>query len=218
MSWTTTPSRAEASRAETRTETGVGRRADAEGFDAFVHATGHRLHRAALLLCGGDHHLAEDLTQATYTKIFLAWGRVGHAEDPVAYSRAVLTRTYLSHRRLRRSSERPTDVLPDAPPGPGTGGPAGSATRLDLLAALRRLSAQDRAVLVLRYWLDLDVAATADVLGVGQAAVRQRSRRALARLRTHVPDLDPHPDERTDGPTSELGSSIGPTGPTQEQP
>lgn len=160
--------------------------ADAESFDAFVQGTGRRMHRAALLLCGGDHHLAEDLTQATYAKVFVAWRRVHRADDPVAYTRRVLTRTYLSHRRLRRSSERPTDVLPepsDAPVGDG-------ATRLDLMSALSLLSAQDRAVLVLRYWLDLDVAHTADVLGIGEPAVRQRARRALTRLRAHVPDLD----------------------------
>jgi len=165
----------------------VSPRDDATGFEAFVQATGHRMHRAALLLCGGDHHLAEDLTQATYTKVFLAWTRVSRAEDPVAYSRSVLTRTYLSHRRLRRSSERPTGSLPD-PPEASLGD---HAARLDLMGALRLLSAQDRAVLVLRYWLDLDAAHTAEILGIGETAVRQRARRALTRLRAHVPDLDP---------------------------
>jgi RNA polymerase sigma-70 factor (sigma-E family) len=164
---------------------------DTESFDAFVQATGRRMHRAALLLCGGDHHLAEDLTQATYTKVFVAWARVRRTEDPVAYTRSVLTRTYLSHRRLRRSSERPTDVLPDPPDATAGDGTA----RLDLMSALALLAAQDRAVLVLRYWLDLDVAHTAQVLGIGEAAVRQRARRALARLRAHVPDLDPDLDD-----------------------
>ena len=32
-----------------------------EDFEAFVHATGRRIHCAALVLCG-DHHLAKDLT------------------------------------------------------------------------------------------------------------------------------------------------------------
>jgi RNA polymerase sigma-70 factor (sigma-E family) len=167
------------------------------GFDDFVQATGPRLHRAALLLCGGDHHLAEDLTQATYTKVYVAWARVRRTEDPVAYARTVLTRTYLSHRRLRRSSERPTDLLPE-PPGRASGhadaGAGDAAVRLDVMSALGLLSAQDRAVLVLRYWLDLDVARTADILGVGEAAVRQRARRALTRMRAHVPDLDPDPE------------------------
>ena len=41
-------------------------------FEEFVLATGDRMHRAALLLCG-DHHLAEDLTQTTYAKVYAAW-------------------------------------------------------------------------------------------------------------------------------------------------
>lgn len=154
-------------------------------FDEFVHATAGTMHRTALLLTGGDHYLAEDLTQATYTKVYVAWRRVSHIDDPVAYTRQVLTRTYLSHRRLRRSSERPTDVLPEiADPGGADPG-----ARLDLLTALGRLSASDRAVVVLRYWQDLSVAQTADTLQLSGATVRQRSRRALARLREYVPDL-----------------------------
>jgi RNA polymerase sigma-70 factor (sigma-E family) len=186
LSSTNLPIPAQAVDASTWREARVSDRRHADGFEAFVHATGLRMHRTALLLCGGDHHLAEDLTQATYAKVFVAWGRVRCAEDPVAYTRSVLTRTYLSHRRLRRSSERPTDVLPD-PAGPT----ADSAARLDLISALGLLSAPDRAVLVLRYWLDLDVPHTAEILGIGESAVRQRARRALTRLRASVPDLDP---------------------------
>lgn len=157
-------------------------------FDDFVRTTARGMHRTALLLTGGDHHLAEDLTQATYTKVFLAWGRVAAVDDPVAYTRRVLTRTYLSHRRLRRSGERPTDVLPE-PQAPGADD---RSARLDLVAALGQLAPRDRVVVVLRYWLDLSVAETATSLGIGEAAVRQRARRALTRLREQFPDLQEH--------------------------
>ncbi|MCW2791257.1 MAG: hypothetical protein JWO76_355 [Nocardioides sp.] len=156
-----------------------------QDFDELVIATGRTLHRAALLLTAGDHHLAEDLLQTTYAKVYAAWRRVSHADDPVAYTRTVLTRTYLSHRRLRRSSERPTDALPDR-----GSEPPDAADRLDLMAALRLLSADDRVVVVLRYWLDRSVAETARELGLSETAVRTRSRRALARLRVHLTDLE----------------------------
>ena len=154
-------------------------------FDELVSATGRQLYRASLLLTGGDHHLAEDLLQTTYAKVYAAWSRVSRADDPVAYTRTVLTRTYVSHRRLRRSSERPSDDLPDQ-----VVDPADPALHLDLMAALRALSPNDRVVVVLRYWLDRSVAETADELGLSETAVRTRSRRALARLRLHLTDLD----------------------------
>ena len=160
-------------------------RNDAEEFAQFVRATGPRLHRAALLLTG-DHYLTEDLTQATYARVYAAWRRVSRADDPYAYARRVLLNAYLSHRRLRRSSELPADptLMPEQP---GVG--ADPAMTLDLLDALAALTPQDRAVLVLRYWEDRSVADTAHDLGLTETTVRSRSRRALQRLRPLVSDL-----------------------------
>lgn len=159
---------------------GSGRTAS---FETFVRETARSLQRTAVLLCG-DHHLAEDLVQTTYAKVFASWRRVAAADDPVAYTRRTLVRTFLSHRRLRRSSERPVEVLPDRP---GTG--ADDAVRLDLLAALGSLTSDDRAVLVLRFWEDLSVADSAGLLGISEAACRQRTSRALTRIRTLIPEL-----------------------------
>jgi RNA polymerase sigma-70 factor (sigma-E family) len=152
----------------------------AEAFTAFVRETGTQLHHAAMLLTG-DHHLAEDLTQTTYAKVFVHWRRVSSTDSPIAYARTTLLNTFLSHRRLRRNTERPTDVVPDgarhAPPGADPG------TRVDLLVALGSLAPLDRAVVVLRYWEDRSVAETAADLGLTESAVRTRARRALLRLR-----------------------------------
>ncbi len=156
---------------------------DPDGFEEFVHVAGDRIHRAAVLLCG-DHHLAEDLTQTTFAKVYAAWPTVSTADSPIAYTRKVLLRTFLSHRRLRRSAERPVRAVPETrthEPDPGD--------RLDLLAALRRLPPPDRAVLVLRYWEDLSVARTAELLGIRETTCRARSSRALAKLRALLPDL-----------------------------
>ena len=164
-----------------------GRVADSRAtasFEAFVHATAGSMHRTAVLLCG-DHHLAEDLTQTAYAKVFASWRRVVNADDPIAYTRQILVRTFLSHRRLRRTSERPVDAVPE------TIGSADDPTiRLDLLDALQSLSADDRAVLVLRFWEDLSVAESARLLGTSDAACRQRTARALTRIRTLMPDLE----------------------------
>lgn len=151
-----------------------------EEFTAFVHTTGTGLYRAALLLTG-DHHLAEDLTQATYAKVFAAWRRVSDADDPVAYARTMLLNTFLSHRRLRRNSERPTDLAQEVET-PSVDGDDPD-VRIDLLEALSALPPVDRGVVVLRYWEDRSVAATAVDLGISEDLVRTKARRALARLR-----------------------------------
>jgi DNA-directed RNA polymerase specialized sigma24 family protein len=80
-----------------------------DDFAAFVHATGTQLYRSALLLTG-DHHLAEDLTQATYAKVFASWRRVSAADNPVAYVRTTLFNAFLSHKRLRRNGELPSAI------------------------------------------------------------------------------------------------------------
>ena len=151
-------------------------------FAEFVRATGTQLHRAALLLTA-DHHLAEDLTQTAYARMFASWRRVSRTENPVAYARTTLLNTFLSHRRLRRNSEVPADAVHGRERAAPEDDPT---TRLDLLAALAQLPPHDRAVLVLRYWEDRSVAETARDLGMTETTVRTRSRRALERLRPLV--------------------------------
>jgi RNA polymerase sigma-70 factor (sigma-E family) len=154
------------------------RQARADEYAEFAAARAGHLYRSACLLTAGDTHLAEDLVQETLGRIYVRWNRVSRADNPAGYAQTVLTRTFLAHKRLRRSTERATDVLPD------TAAAVPDATlRLTLLDALGRLPAKDRAVVVLRYWEDRSVQETAAALGASSAAVRTRCVRALARLR-----------------------------------
>ncbi len=59
---------------------------------------------------------------------------------------------------------------------------------MTLLNALAELSAQDRAVLVLRYWEDQSVEDVAAALRLSRGAVRNRSMRALGQLREALGD------------------------------
>jgi RNA polymerase sigma-70 factor (sigma-E family) len=146
-------------------------------FTEFVHASWPRLYRAAVLLTG-DPHLAEDLLQTTYARMFASWRRVSRTGNPVGYARTSLTNAFISHRRLRRSSEIPKAELPER-----AAGEPSIDSRLDLESAMARLSPVDRAVLVLRYWEDRTVSETASALGLTDQAVRNRAGRALAQLR-----------------------------------
>jgi RNA polymerase sigma-70 factor (sigma-E family) len=155
------------------------RQGRADEYAEFAGARAGHLYRSACLLTAGDTHLAEDLVQETFGRLYVRWGHVSKVGNPAGYAQTVLTRTFLAHVRRRSSGERVTDRLPDRAV---TGG-GDTPLRLTLLAALSRLSAKDRAVLVLRYWEDRSVEQTADVLNVSSAAVRTRCVRALGRLR-----------------------------------
>ncbi|MGW3679585.1 SigE family RNA polymerase sigma factor [Streptomyces prasinus] len=148
------------------------------GYGDFAAARAGHLYRSACLLTAGDTHLAEDLVQETLGRVYVHWGRVSRADNPAGYAQTVLTRAFLAHQRRRSSTERSTAVFPDLP-----GTDDDPSLRLALLDALARLSAKDRAVVVLRYWEDRSVQETADAMNVSSAAVRTRSVRALTRLR-----------------------------------
>ncbi len=150
-------------------------------FTAFAEANVTRLRQIAYLMCR-DWHLAQDLTQGTLTKMYLAWNRIARqGGDPFAYARKVLLNTLLDHRRLRSSTELTLDQLPDRPhPSDPT------ADRLTLLGALAVLPARERAIVLLRYWEDQSVEQTAETLGVSTSVVKSQSMRALTQLRTHL--------------------------------
>ena len=154
-----------------------------ETFEEFVAATADRMLRTAVLLTG-DRHTAEDLVQGAYAQAFARWRLVSRAENPAAYTRTILTRLFLSDRRRKRVPELPLYDGADAPAASGD-----PTLRLTLLDALATLPALDRTVLVLRYFHDLSVAQVADQTGLSESACRTRASRALARLRTHFPDL-----------------------------
>lgn len=139
--------------------------------------------RAAHLLCG-NHHEAEDLVQETLAKVYLAWRRT-RIDNPAAYARTTLTRTFISRRRKLSSSEIPVALDADRTDEP-TAPPVDNALRLDLLDQLRLLAPLDRAILVLRHLEDLSVRDTAHTLGISEQVVRTRSMRALAVVRERM--------------------------------
>ena len=165
-------------------------------FEEFARARTPHLHRSAWLLCG-DAYQAEDLVQETLAKVYVRWHRRlgARIENPAAYAQTTLVRTFISARRRRSSGELPYGDVPEQVREDHTGV---SDLRLSLQGALAGLAPLDRAVLVLRYLEDLSVAEVAQRLDVSPGAVRNRSMRALERVR---PLLDtsltgPRKDER----------------------
>jgi len=155
----------------------VSRGRDAE-YTEYVAARLSSLRRLAAVLCD-DWHRADDLVQATLTKLYVHWGRVQAATHPDAYARAVLVREFIHERRsawVRRVS------LSGEVAGPPTAATDQDVV-LDLRAAVAALPARQRATLVLRFYCDLNVDQAAEILGCSPGTVKSQTARALEAVR-----------------------------------
>jgi len=163
------------------------RRAYDDDFIAFYTANALRLRNMAYLLCG-DWHLAEDLTQVSFTKLYQAWPRIDRHDALDQYMRRVVLRTFLDERqRLWRRRERvtaPDDTVLDVT-APETRGPE---DREVLANALQMVPKRRRAVLILRFWADLSVEQVAEILGCTTGTVKSQTSRGLADLREALGD------------------------------
>jgi RNA polymerase sigma-70 factor (ECF subfamily) len=128
----------------------------------------------------GDRQRADDAAQAAMVRAF---ERIHSLRDGAAFGpwllRAVMREALDGHRRTRR--EAPLEDAEDlvAADERSIADPA-------LTEALRTLSPDRRAVVVLHFWLDHSLPEVAEVLGVPQGTVHSRLSRALGQLRTHL--------------------------------
>ena len=166
----------------------AGRDAD---FSEFVESSIPALRRLAYLLCH-DWHGADDLVQATVTRLYVRWAKAAGADNLEAYVRTMLLREFLHERRT--SWARRVD-LTDEPPTGASRAPDQDAA-IDLASAIRRLPPRQRAVLVLRFHLDLSVEQSAALLGCSQGNIKSQTARALAALRRTL-EPGPFPLERS---------------------
>ncbi|RKS75593.1 RNA polymerase sigma-70 factor (sigma-E family) [Motilibacter peucedani] len=163
------------------------------GFRAFVEARYPSLVRFGTLLTG-DPGRGEDLVQEALVKTLHAWDRLhsdavddarpvrpdGTDGGPEAYTRKVMTHAAWRAGKRRWWGERPTDELPEhaAPDAYAQSDTADAVRR-----ALAALPAQQRVVLVLRFWGDYTEAQIADALDISSGTVKSRTSRGIAALR-----------------------------------
>jgi RNA polymerase sigma-70 factor (sigma-E family) len=158
-------------------------------FVEYYQTHGRQLRRTAYLLCG-DWHLAEDLAQTALIKLYQSWSRIESPQAVDAYARRVLLRVFLDERR--RPWRREVSTVPGSAALDGVSEPELAAGERTLLrTALDRLPKRRRAVLILRFWMDLSIEQTADLLGCSAGTVRSQASRGLNDLRQVLePDLD----------------------------
>ncbi|RQX19118.1 SigE family RNA polymerase sigma factor [Micromonospora ureilytica] len=162
-------------------------------FEGFVRSIQYWLRREAYDICG-DWYEAEDLVQATLFSVYQRWNRLDRRTGLGAYAHRVLVRTFLTERRRPRwrhesttMSITATDIL--LAPASHTA----VDDRRSLLPVLQRLGPRQRAVIALRFFGDLSVTQTAQVLGCTTGTVTSQTVRALKALRR---DLESRPPPR----------------------
>ena len=147
-----------------------------EDFAEFVRIRSGRLLRFAFWMTGSWPD-AEDVVQDSLAKAYLRWQQI---EQPDAYLHRLVVNAARSWRRIRRA-----EVLTAAPPElpAGAASPEAVVARRTLVAALARLPRRQRAVVVLRFCLDLSERDVAALLGCSAGTVKSQASRALAKLR-----------------------------------
>jgi RNA polymerase sigma-70 factor (sigma-E family) len=156
---------------------------DRHEFEEFYSAArDHCLH--VVLIAVGDRHLAEDLVAEAFTRAWASWRKVRAHPAPRAWVVRTALNVHVSWWRRRRREVALR--LPDEPvteiqyPGLSS----------SLVAALRRLPASQREVIVLRLLLDLDTVTTARTLGMPSGTVASHLHRGLGALRREVSALE----------------------------
>lgn len=145
-----------------------------------------RAHRAAFLLGAGEE--SDDVVQEAFVKAFRHLSRF-RAGQPFApwLLRIVANETRNVARSRRRRAALALRIPSAEPSSVAPGGPVDEALAAErrawLVAAVNGLPDRERQVVVCRYFLDLSVAETAQVLAWPLGSVKSRTARALNRLR-----------------------------------
>lgn len=145
------------------------RTTEAHDFDALFREAGTGVFRTLYAYTGGRRDIAEEAMAEAFAR---ALARSGTIRDPVAWIYRTAFR--LANEELRGERRRGPAPAEEGSPPPELSG---------LIEALRRLSPNQRAAIVLRHVLDLDVAEVAHRMGTATPTVRVHIHRGRKKLR-----------------------------------
>src|SRR4051812_3813807 len=144
---------------------------------AFCRELHPRLVGALALHCG-DRDVAEELAQETLARVWERWSTVRAMDSPDAW--AFRVGFNLATSRFRRAA---AERRARARVGPVDDHQPDTASALAIRAAVAALPPRQRAAVVLRYFADLSVERTAEVLGCAPGTVKSLTSQAIASLR-----------------------------------
>jgi RNA polymerase sigma-70 factor (ECF subfamily) len=157
---------------------------DGEAFDALARTVGDRCMAIAFRILR-DADMADDAVQAA---LITAWRELRTLRDPDRFEpwlHRILTHECYAEARRRTRWSADIRILPvDREQDPG--GILSINDRDQLDRAFRRLTLEQRAVLVFHHYLDLSVVEVADRLGIPVGTVKSRLFHASAALRASI--------------------------------
>jgi RNA polymerase sigma-70 factor, ECF subfamily len=143
-------------------------RASSVDLDGLFRAEGDGVYRTIFAFTAGRSDIAEEATAEAFAR---AVAKGDALRDPLAWIYRVAFRVAIDE--LRRDRRRGTSVEDPTPPPELVG----------VTDAIRRLAPNQRAAIVLRYVMDLDIAEVAHRMGIARPTVRVHLHRGRARLR-----------------------------------
>ena len=160
------------------------KRGDEEAFDALARMVGDRCMAIACRILR-DADRAEDAVQAT---LIVAWREIRTLRDPDRFEpwlHRILTNECYAEARRRTQRSANMRLLPVENP-PEASGILTVNDRDQLERAFRRLTLEQRAVLVFHHYLGLPLPEVADRLGIPRGTAKSRLHHATAALRASV--------------------------------
>jgi len=166
------------------------RRGDASAFEELVRRYQEIAFRTAYLVVG-DADEARDAAQDGFLRAHAALGRFRVGAEFRPWLLRIVAN---AARNRRRSASRRADLalraFRDAASGDAAPSPEvlllAEERRRELLAAINRLRAEDRLVIALRWFLELNEEEMAGVLNCPRGTVKSRLSRAITRLRATI--------------------------------
>jgi RNA polymerase sigma-70 factor (ECF subfamily) len=150
-------------------------------FDAFYRK--HvRLVFATALSQGLDSQLAEDATQEAFIRVWRHLSEILCLELPAQRAWLMTTTRNIAHTTRRKQKEKVSEADVTANEPGACGHETKVALRLDVVAALAQLSDEDRAIVVLRYFMERNSREIGEILEIPEGTVRRRLATCRQRL------------------------------------
>ena len=163
---------------------------DQRAFESLVRESADRLFAIAYRILH-DHHAAEDALQQA---LVIIWDELPRLRDPdrfEAWSYRLIVRTSIGQAKRERRRGPLVELLPDDTVGVAAAtttsdAAQGVADRDQIERGLRQLKPDQRAILVLKHYLDLSLSEIADVIGIPIGTAGSRLHYATKALRAAI--------------------------------